>query len=255
MKRGPPPVKGFDIAIPIALMRGRVMRFQQVPDYVCDFTITGNGIFALVRLMSATRLHASIAEIARNYSNAVSGLSTIPFGGPVSRELWLYSRYGTLRFFRVAEAGLIEIDGCGFLFVNGKPVNALPEIPGASPLPSGPAVPVLGNPFPEAPAVTGLSVPGPQNLKNPITRWLKKKNAGKKPEPGENDPTGPIDPLFKKDCGHKNPAPAKNPVPAPEPVAPVGEPVADGRTGVSCEGFSVGERDHVPVSGKSGGEK
>jgi hypothetical protein len=255
MKRGPPPARGFDIAIPIGLIRGRVMLFQPLPDHVCDFTITGNGIFALVRLMSATRLHASITEITREYSDAIAGLLTIPFGGPVSRELWLYSRYGTMRFFRVAEAGLVEIDCYGFLFVNGKPVITLPAIPCVSPCPSGQAVTGPGDSAPAGLAVTGPPGSGPMNPKSPIIRWLKKKNASKKPGPEENDPIGPINPVLKKDCAHKKPAAARNQVPAIEVVTQIREPVADDLTGLACEGSPVGDRDRVPASGKSVGEK
>ena len=89
--------------------------------------------------MMILRLHATIAEITIEYAAAVHGLCTIPFGGPVSRELWLYTRHGTLRFFRVTEAGLVEIDSFGFPFVNGKPVTMLPAFPGANLLPTGPA--------------------------------------------------------------------------------------------------------------------
>lgn len=258
MKRGPPPMKGFDIAIPIALLRGRVMMFQLLPDHVCNFTITGNGVFALVRLMSATRLHASIEEIAWEYSGAIAGLGTLPFGGPVSRELWLYSRYKTMRFFRLTEAGLVEIDSCGFLFVNGKPVTVLPVIPAANPMRSGPVVPVPGSPLPSAPAITGPPGSRPHDPKSPIIRLLKKKKAGTKPESGKNNSAGPIesiDEVFKKGCADKKPATANNPVPASEPAAPAGKPVADSQMGLLCEGSSIIERDHVPVSGTSGGEK
>ena len=254
MKRGPPPIKGFDIALPIALVRGRVMLFQPLPDHVCDFTITGNGIIALVRLMTATRLHASIAEITHEYSGAIAGLSTIPFGGPVSRELWLYSRYGTLRFFRVAEVGLVEIDCHGFLFVSGKPVTELPEIPAANRIPSGPTIPVLSTSMPAAPVAAVPPGSNHYNPKSPIIRWLKKKNAGKNPALGENDLISPINPAFKKDCVHKKSAADRNPVPAIGPVAPVGVSAADRRADISSNGSSVGQPDPLPELGTPGEE-
>jgi hypothetical protein len=251
MKRGPPPAKGFDIALPIALMRGRVMQFQPLPDHVCNFTITGNGIFALVRLMSATRLHAAIAEIDWIYTDAITGLCSIPFGGPVSRELWLYSRYGTMRFFRLLETGLIEIDCHGFPFINGKPVVALPTSPGPDPFPSGLAVPVPGSPVPAAPAATGLPDPGPYDPKSPIIRGLERKNAEKKPEPGVNDP---IDLGVKKDPAHKKPAAMKNQVPVVETVIPIREMVANSPAGSSCNELSARRPDHISSPGKAGDE-
>lgn len=250
MKRGPPPTKGFNIAIPIAMGRGSVMLFQLLPNHVCDFTITSNGIFALVRIVAGTRLHANIAEISWKYSGAITGLCTIPFGGPVSRELWLYSRYGTMRFFRVLETGLVEIDCHGFSFVNGKPVVALPAIPGANPCPYGPTIPV-----PAMPVINGLPNPGPDDSKSPIIRWLRKKNAGKKPEPDENNPTGLIDPSSNTTCPHKKPAANRNGIPADIPVVPSGEPVAAGSRGLSREDTPVNNRDSTTVMRRPEGTK
>lgn len=242
MKRGPPPAKGFDRAIPVALMRGRVMFYQQVPEYVCDFTIMGNGLLALVRVMMMTRVHAPLAEIAWKYADAVTGLCTIAFGGPVSRELWLYSRYGTLRFFRVAETGLVEIDGHGFPFVNGKPVTTQPAIPGVNPLPSDPAAPAV-------PPVTGPPGSGPFDPKSPIIRWLKKKNAGKKLAPKENDP---IDTAIPKDCADKKPAASGTNLPGsgagPAATGSLQEAPA-GSPGGNSPG---GGPQHRPVQGGSG---
>lgn len=184
MSRGPPPDKGFEAALPVALMRGRVMFFRQSHDGVCDFMIAGNGILALVRLMMAQRIRAPIMEIARDYSDAVDGLYTIPFGGPVSRELWLCSRYGTLRFFRLAETGLIEIDACGFAFVNGRPVTILSVPPVANPSPAGTGpggaiVPGLSLP-PSLPAGPGSPAAGSMDPRSPIIRWLKKEKCRQK---------------------------------------------------------------------------
>lgn len=251
MKRGPLPAKGFDRAIPIALMRGRVMFYQPLPEYVCDFTILGNGLLALVRVMMMTRVHAPLAEIAWKYADAVAGLCTIAFGGPVSRELWLYSRYGTLRFFRVAETGLVEIDGYGLPFVNGKPVIAQPAIAGVNPLPSGPAVRAPGCPAPAAPPVAGPPGSGPYDPRSPIVRWLRKKNTGKNPVPNKTDPVGPIDPATTEDRAGKKPAAAETKVPdfAPGPAAPGSHP---GAPAGSPGGSPAGEPEHRPVQGRPG---
>ncbi|MEN6395972.1 MAG: hypothetical protein ABFC78_05760 [Methanoregula sp.] len=255
MSRGPPPTKGFDIAMPIALMRGRVMLFQSLPDHVCNFTIAGNGIFALVRLMSATRLHATIAEITWNYSDAVAGLCTIPFGGPVSRELWLYSRYGVLRFFRVTVEGLEEIDHCGFSFVNAKAVTALPEIHDPNQLSSVQAVSLPRDPVPAVKAVTESPGTEPFDPGSPIICWLKKKNAGKKPGQDKSDPVVQKDPVSNSNCAHKKLAVIRNQIPGAAPTIPDSEPVAAGRTRLLCEGSSNGDQDHTPPTGGSGAEK
>ncbi|MDP2797889.1 MAG: hypothetical protein Q8N94_10325 [Methanoregula sp.] len=259
MSRGPPPARGFDVAIPVALMRGRVMRFLPSHDHVCDFTIAGNGILALVRLMMATRLHAPIAEITRVYSDAVNGLCAIPFGGPVSRELWLYSRYGMLRFFRLAETGLIEIDGYGFPFVNGRPVIILSAPPvtnpsSASPATPGEIVPGLCSLPPSLPAVTAAPGPGPLDPRSPIIRWLKKKKNDRKPVDETKDPIDQADTAITADRENEKPAAGGTHVPATGAVAPAGKLVAADQAGSPDEGSSVGEPDPLSEPGKTGGE-
>lgn len=174
MKRGPEPVKGFDAAIPVALRRGRVMRFQPSPEYVGNFMFYGNGLLVLVCLRLAVRLsRATLAEISADYAGAIAGLSTVPCGGPVSRELWLYTRHGMLRFFRVGEnGGLEEIDRDGVPFVNGKPAGTIRPAPGDA-----------GSPA-TAPATGVITRTGDTEIPNHILRWLTKRNATKAQEAG-----------------------------------------------------------------------
>jgi hypothetical protein len=179
MKRRTEPVKGFDVAIPVALRRGRVMHFRSSPAYVSEFLFYGNGLLVLVSLRLARRLfHATPARISEEYTDAIAGLCTVPCGGPVSRELWLYSRYGALRFFRVGEDGsLEEIDRDGVPFVDGKPVVASPPAPGDA-----------GSPEP----VPAVGVPAGSDSTDPesrIIRWLKKRNAMKKSGADESGTT------------------------------------------------------------------
>ena len=259
MKRGPPPAKGFDVAIPVALMRGDVMLFQRSPENVCDFTIAGNGILAMVRLMMILRLHAPIAEIAIEYAAAVHELSTIPFGGPVSRELWLYTRHGTLRFFRVTETGLVEIDSFGFPFVNGKPVTMLPAFPGANLLPTGPVAPGQpgagdGTAQATGPAV-GPALPGGLDPKSPIARWLVKKNAGKKPgdQGAAADRSGPADPEKNTSEGVVPPVPDGGQIPRAGSFFLPEEPAAVGTGGAPDSDAAIREPDSPSPPGKSRG--
>jgi len=169
MKRGPEPVKGFDAAIPAALRRGQVMRFQSSPEYVGNFLFYGNGLLVMVCLRLAVRLsRATLAEICADNAGAIAGLCTIPCGGPVSRELWLYTRHGRLRFFRVdGNGGLEEIDRDGVPFVDGKPVGTMPPAPGDA-----------GSP-PPAPAAGLAEDSGGVDPPDHILRWLAKWNAMK----------------------------------------------------------------------------
>jgi hypothetical protein len=225
MKRRTEPVKGFDAAIPVALRRGRVMHFRLSPAYVSEFLFYGNGLLVLVSLRLARRLfHATPARISEEYTDAIAGLCTVPCGGPVSRELWLYSRYGALRFFRVrVDGSLEEIDRDGVPFVDGKPVVASPPVPGdAGALEPAPAAGI--------PAGSGSTDPP-----NPIIRWLKKRNAVKKSGAEGTGTTGAVEPGNIPDAESRGPAadmrvPADPPVSPPDstPAAaePVGVPVA-----------------------------
>jgi hypothetical protein len=208
MKRGAEPTKGFEAAIPVALRRGRVMRFRSSPDYASEFLFYGNGLLVLVGLRLARRLyHATIAEIRAEYAGAIAGLCTLPIGGPVSGELWLYSRYGALRFFRVgADGSLIEIDRDGVPFVDGKPVGAGHPVPGTTGSPE---------PAPAAGIPTGSASIDPES---PIIRWLKKRNIMNKTGAGQPDTTVAGNPGKKPGAGSQGPV-ADSGVPADTPVS------------------------------------
>jgi len=113
MTRGRQPTKNRDAGIAMAQMRGTVM--QVVPDagMVCDFMIRGAGRIIFVRIKRAPRLHCGIPELAAEYAEQIAGLRTLPGSGPVTRELWLYSKKCAWRYFRVTETGIEETSPAG----------------------------------------------------------------------------------------------------------------------------------------------
>jgi hypothetical protein len=170
MSRGPQIPQGLTFAIPFALRRGHVMVFMAALLNLAELLITGNGLFVLVRVRLARRIRAGIADIEDEFADAIAGLRLVPRTGPVSCELWLYSRYGTLRHFRIEDAGLVEIDCYGTPLGQGKPVRGpacTPDTTGTLP----------------GPAAAGR-VPGPAasviDPKSPVYRWLVKWNAERK---------------------------------------------------------------------------
>ena len=167
MKRGPATNRGLRAAIPAALALGRVMLFVASAYYPCDFMIAGDGYLGIIRVRLSEKIRAEIDEIQRTYSHSIADLAPVPRGGPVSCELWLYSRYGTLRFFRITGDGIEEIDRSSILC---KRKSAGDPGTGSSPG-SGTATP---DPVPLAPAG---KVPGTAAPNGPIIRWLKKRNA------------------------------------------------------------------------------
>jgi hypothetical protein len=102
-------------------------------------------------------------------------------------ELWLYSRYGALRFFRIG-AGLEEIgrDGCRSLTVSRLVLGLL----------------LKDN--------TGSSAPAPiasvqAGSGTPSIRWLKKRNSMKNSGADETDATGTVNPGKIPDAGSRGP--------------------------------------------------
>jgi hypothetical protein len=104
------PGRGYEAAVRVARDLGQLMFFTPSPKYPADFLIRGDQYLGLIAIRKSRRIRAVIAEILVRYALAISALRTFPAGGPVSRELWLYSRHGTIRFFRVNGTGIEEID-------------------------------------------------------------------------------------------------------------------------------------------------
>jgi hypothetical protein len=253
MRRGPQISQGLALALPFALKRGHVMIFMAALLNLADLLITGNGLFVLVRVQLARRIRAGIGEIETEFADAIAGLRLVPRTGPVSCELWLYSRHGTLRHFRVEDTRIVEIDCYGTLPGQAKPVigSGIPaDLTGTEPGPA-PAGAVAG---------PGASVLDP---KSPIYRWLKKWNAAQKAgetagSAGSSElkkildsvkPEGPA-----KQSAGKKPARKKGkaegpdePEKRPEPGAPVageGEPVAAGMP-ASASGTGIPHGDQL----------
>lgn len=170
MRRGPKTSKGLGLALPFALRRGHVMVFMATLLNLAEFLITGNGLFVLVRVRLARRIRAGVADIESEFADAIAGLRLVPRAGPVSCELWLYSKHGILRHFRVEDTRLVEIDCCGTSLeqVRAKAGSPRPgEMNGGM---AGPAVAPAGT-------VMESNAPNPECLG---IRWLRKWNASRK---------------------------------------------------------------------------
>ena len=124
MSRGIPSQKALDAALPVAQARGEVMFFRQDPGTPCNFLINYAGGGAVVRVRRARRLHCSVPEIVTQHSEPLNLLRSAKLSPGITREFWLWSPYGTMRFFRVEDDGLIELDR------QGEPLK--PLVPGSA---------------------------------------------------------------------------------------------------------------------------
>lgn len=113
MMRGPRSHRSIACALVIARQRGKVQVSVNGPEHFYDFTITGAEPVAFVLVKFAGRILLSLPEITATFHDEILRLSLITNNTTISRELWLRSKHGTWRFFRITETGPIELDRCG----------------------------------------------------------------------------------------------------------------------------------------------
>ncbi len=113
MTRGRLPVRAREEADPVAEKRGKVQHFQFEPGATFSFTIFGRTCDAHVRMKCVRRLGGTVHELERELANLLAAIRLTASGPGISRELWLCSPRYALRFFRVLDAGLVELDRDG----------------------------------------------------------------------------------------------------------------------------------------------
>ncbi len=100
-------------AVPVARMRGEVMFFEQRPGACFDLFASGPAGSSAIRVDRTLRIHGSPAEIAREHAEMIARISAAALAPGISRELWLWSPWGTMRFFRVEGETITELDRLG----------------------------------------------------------------------------------------------------------------------------------------------
>jgi hypothetical protein len=113
MSRGPYPGRSLASALPIAEIRGMVHRSRSTRGSLYDIVIATAVPVAFVRVKYADRIDLTLAETEEFHREAINRLRAIVSTENISRELWLRSRHGTWRFFRVMKTGLIELSRNG----------------------------------------------------------------------------------------------------------------------------------------------
>ena len=113
MTRGRLPVRARKEADPIAEKRGKVQHFQYEPGATFSFTIFERACNAHVAMKCVRRLGCTMQELERELAVMLVAIRLTASGPGISRELWLCSPRYALRFFRVPDAGLVELDRKG----------------------------------------------------------------------------------------------------------------------------------------------
>jgi hypothetical protein len=113
MSRGPVPKKAIEFAIPYAHARGFVIFSRRQRESVCDLIILGTGRTTIVRMARTKHLRGSLAEMQTQFTGAAAGLRSIPPDPGRVCEIWACNYYRSIRFFRVEQTGLVEIDPDG----------------------------------------------------------------------------------------------------------------------------------------------
>jgi hypothetical protein len=95
--------------MPIAGRRGVVFRTWLDPGSTCDLIILGATQEVIVCVKRTLRLHCALKEIEIQFNESISRLRSVPVSARIHRELWVWSRNSTWRFFRVEKTGLAEL--------------------------------------------------------------------------------------------------------------------------------------------------
>ena len=109
MTRGRPPKKALSEALRIARTRGVVLKIQQEPGCGGDMMVLNGMQASLVRVKRTLRLHCTLHETEVHFADAIRMLRTVPVPAGIRRELWVWSRYRTWRFFVVGESNIEEL--------------------------------------------------------------------------------------------------------------------------------------------------
>jgi hypothetical protein len=100
---------GLEIALPIARARGRVLEIVQNGDTPVMFVIAADKRIVFVQIRRSDPFRLTPVETEAENRALLAGIRSFPGSADIIREFWVYSKAGTLRFFRVEDSWLLEI--------------------------------------------------------------------------------------------------------------------------------------------------
>lgn len=113
MTKGRPATTGIDHAVRIARERGCTMKICYGLENVCDLVIRTATHVIFIKARRTEKIVSALHEIESAYRDLIDELRLFPTSAQILLELWVYSKHGTFRFFRVGETGISEIDRVG----------------------------------------------------------------------------------------------------------------------------------------------
>ncbi|MDD1690537.1 MAG: hypothetical protein LUQ66_07740 [Methanoregula sp.] len=113
MSRGLPPKKALEAALLLARLRGQVIMFRQDAEAPGDFMIIGPEGIIVVRVRRTRHLRVTLKAVEFQQQEALALLHSADLVPEILRELWLWCPFGSMRFFRLEDQGLVELDRHG----------------------------------------------------------------------------------------------------------------------------------------------
>ncbi len=113
MSRGRFSRRALDAALPVARARGQVMLLRRHPSAPYDFFISTPCGMVAVCTQRSRRLHGALEDIDSRYQETLAIIIAAKIYSGMMREFWLWSPYGSMRFFRIEGSVLTELDRLG----------------------------------------------------------------------------------------------------------------------------------------------
>jgi hypothetical protein len=130
MSRGRNPGKAIGCAAAHAERFGLVRFYEQGPGCIADFSIISPPILRECRIKRMRHIRCTAQWLERDAMDEIASLKMYPSSPQISRELWIVSPSYYIRFFRVLDNGLAELDP------DGRPIPL--NSPAPKPTPCGP---------------------------------------------------------------------------------------------------------------------
>ena len=168
MTRGRHPIEAIKAAMKIAERRGLVQCMAR-RGRLCDFEIVTPHVLAKVRIKRMGHVRLTPKALEREAAFDIADLKMYPSSQDISRELWICSKKYFIRFFRVTDAGLVELGPDGGLLPANSPPTGIsryrrvqhPVRVTVPPEETGPAIPQVTSGHSRASPGTETSVPVP----------------------------------------------------------------------------------------------